>query len=137
MVMKPLRWLETIIIFTGLTLLFVYLIPAESILVFLRYTFGVTFLFVIPGNCLVNILFRKTNKLDLIEQAVLSIALSFSIVGITGLFLGLTPIGLNFISITASISSITLILAITVFILKNKDEKHPEQQAAIVTKVAN
>jgi uncharacterized membrane protein len=126
--MKPLRWLEIIIIFTGLTLLFVYLIPAESTLVFLRYTFGIIFLFIIPGNCLVNILFRKTHKLDLIEESVLSIALSFGIVGITGLFLGLTPIGLNFISIITSISSITLILAIIAFTLKNKDTRQPEQQ---------
>jgi uncharacterized membrane protein len=86
------------------------------------------FLFVIPGNCLVNILFRKKNKIDLIEEAVLSVALSFGIVGITGLFLGLTPIGLNFISITTSLSSITLILAITTFILKNKDTKYQETQ---------
>ncbi|MDR2708064.1 MAG: DUF1616 domain-containing protein, partial [Nitrososphaerota archaeon] len=95
--MKPLRWLEIIVIFTALTLLSVYLIPAESTLVFLRYTFSVIFLFIIPGNCLINILFRKKNKLDLIEETVLSVALSFGIAGITGLFLGLTPIGLSFI----------------------------------------
>jgi uncharacterized membrane protein len=119
--MKPLRRLEAIVIFTVLTLLSVYLIPAESTLVFLRYTLSVIFLFIIPGNCLVNILFRKKNKIDLIEETVLSIALSFGIAGITGLFLGLSPIGLTFVSITASLSSITLILAITAFILKNKD----------------
>jgi uncharacterized membrane protein len=127
--MKPLRWLEIIIIFTVLTILSVYLIPAESMLVFLRYTLSVIFLFVIPGNCLINILFRKKNKLDLIEETVLSVALSFGIVGIVGLFLGLTPIGLNFTSITTTLSSITLILAITAFILKNRDTKHPEQQS--------
>jgi uncharacterized membrane protein len=126
--MKPLHWLEIIVTFTVLTLLFAYLIPTESILVFFRYAFSVIFLFVIPGNCLVNILFRKKNKIDLIEEAVLSVALSFGIVGITGLFLGLTPIGLNFISITTSLSSITLILAVTAFILKNKDTKYQEMQ---------
>ncbi|MCL2288587.1 MAG: DUF1616 domain-containing protein [Candidatus Bathyarchaeota archaeon] len=127
--MKPLRWLEVIVIFTALTLLTVYIIPADSMLVFLRYTFSIIFLFVIPGNCLVNILFRKKNKIDLIEETVLSIALSFGIAGITGLFLGLSPIGLSFISITTSLSSITLILATTAFILKNKDTKHLEQQS--------
>ncbi|MDR0798055.1 MAG: DUF1616 domain-containing protein [Nitrososphaerota archaeon] len=126
--MKPLRWLEIIIIFTVLTLLSVYLIPNESMFVLLRYAFSVIFLFIIPGNCLVNILFRKKNKVDLIEEAVLSVALSFGIVGITGLFLGLSPIGLKITAITTSLSSITLILAIMVFILKNKDLKHPEQQ---------
>ncbi|MDR0318734.1 MAG: DUF1616 domain-containing protein [Nitrososphaerota archaeon] len=126
--MKPLRWLEIIVIFTALTLLSAYLIPAESTLVFLRYVFSVIFLFIIPGNCLINILFRKKNKLDLIEESVLSVALSFGIAGITGLFLGLTPIGLSFITVTTALVSITLILAITAFILKNKDLKHAEQQ---------
>jgi uncharacterized membrane protein len=126
--MKPLRWLETIIILTALTLLSAYLIPAESKLVIIRYAFSVIFLFTIPGNCLINILFRKQNKLEIIEEAVLSVALSFGIAGITGLFLGLSPIGLNFISVTTTLSSITLILAITAFILKNKDQKHTKQQ---------
>jgi uncharacterized membrane protein len=132
--MKPLRWLEIIATFTVLTLLSVYLIPTESIFVFFRYAVSIIFLFVIPGNCLVNILFRKKNKLDLIEEAVLSVALSFGIAGITGLFLGLTPIGLNFISITISLSSITLILAITAFILKNKDTNTQSNKQQIVTK---
>ena len=123
MTMKPLRWLEIIVIFTVLTLLFVYLIPAGSNLVFLRYIFSIIFLFVIPGNCLVNILFREKNKVELVEEAVLSVALSFGIVGITGLFLGLT-IGLNFTAITLSSSSITLALAITAFILKTRNVKH-------------
>jgi len=131
MTMKPLRWLEMIVAFTVLTFFSVYLIPAESILVFLRYAFSIIFLFAIPGNCLVNILFREKNRVDLIEEAVLSVALSFGIAGITGLFLGLTPIGLNFTSITISLSSITLFLAVTAFILKNKDTKHPEQQVTV------
>jgi uncharacterized membrane protein len=122
--MKPLRWLEIIVIVTVLTILSVYLIPAESVFVFFRYTVSIIFLFIIPGNCLVNLLFRKKNKLDLIEEAVLSIALSFGIVGITGLFLGLTPIGLNTISITTSLSIITLLVAIMAFSLKNKDIKN-------------
>jgi len=122
--MKPLRWLEIIVIFTVLTFIFVYLIPIESKLVLLRYIFSVIFLSVIPGNCLVNILFRGKNKVDIVEEAVLSVALSFGIVGITGLFLGLTQIGLNFTAITISSSSITLILVTAAFILKTKDVKN-------------
>jgi uncharacterized membrane protein len=68
-------------------------------------------------------LFRNKDKIDIIEKIVLSVALSFGIAGLIGLFLGLTPIGLNFISITASLSCTTLILAITAYILKNKDTK--------------
>ncbi|MDR2720158.1 MAG: DUF1616 domain-containing protein [Nitrososphaerota archaeon] len=126
--MKPLQWIETIVFITVLTILATYLIPPESILSYVRITLATIFVFFIPGNCLVNILFRKRNKIDTIEKTVLSVALSFGIAGITGLFLGLTPIGLNFVTITASLSSITLILAITAFTLKNKDIKNPEQQ---------
>lgn len=129
--MKPLHWLEIIIIITGLTILSVCLIPPESILGYLRSGLVIVFMFLIPGNCLVNILFRERNKIDLIEKVVLSVALSFGISGIIGLFLGLTPIGLNFVSITISLSSITLILAVTAFILKNREVK----QQAITTEV--
>jgi uncharacterized membrane protein len=125
--MKPLRWIEIIILITGLTILATCLIPPESILGYLRSALVIVFVCFVPGNCLVNILFRNRDKIDLIEKVVLSIALSFGITGITGLFLGLTPIGLNFSSIIISLSSITLILAITAFILKNKDIK--QQQA--------
>ncbi|MCL2134053.1 MAG: DUF1616 domain-containing protein [Candidatus Bathyarchaeota archaeon] len=121
--MNPLRWLELIILTTVLTILAVYFIPAESILGYLRSALAIIFVFIIPGNCLVNILFRKRNAIDIIEKIVLSVALSFGIVGITGLFLGLTAIGLNFTSITISLSSITLVLAIIAFILKNNDSK--------------
>ncbi|MDR0460103.1 MAG: DUF1616 domain-containing protein [Nitrososphaerota archaeon] len=121
--MKPLRWLEIITLTTGLTILAVCLIPAESILGYIRSALVIVFMFFVPGNCLVNMLFRNKDKIDIIEKIVLSVALSFGIAGLIGLFLGLTPIGLNFISITASLSCTTLILAITAYILKNKDTK--------------
>jgi len=126
--MKPIQWLEVIILITGLTILATYLIPPESILGYLRAALVIVFVLFIPGNCLVGILFRKRNKIDVIEKVVLSVALSFGITGITGLFLGLTPIGLNVISITASLSSITIVLAIIAFTLKNRDIKQIEQQ---------
>lgn len=111
-------------------MLFTYLIPADSPLVFLRYGFSIVFVVLLPGYCLVNILFRKRNKLDLIEEAVLSVALSFGITGLSGLFLGLSPIGLNFTSITVSISVIVLALATIAFILKLREQNKPEQPAA-------
>jgi uncharacterized membrane protein len=127
--MQPLRWLKTVILITGLTLLTTYLIPINSALGYLRATLAIIFIFLIPGNCLVNILFRKKDKIDIIEETVLSVALSFGITGITGLFLGLTSIGLNFLSITTSLSTITIILAVSAFILKNKENtKQIEQQ---------
>ncbi len=135
--MKPIRWLEIILLITAVTMLCVYLIPADSPAVFIRYALGIFFVIVIPGNCLVNILFRKRNKLDLIEEAVLSVALSFGLVGIAGLFLGLSPIGMNDTSIVVSLSGITLILAAVAYLLKAKDASHPEQQATLLKQQTN
>ncbi|MGD6934786.1 MAG: DUF1616 domain-containing protein [Candidatus Bathyarchaeia archaeon] len=134
--MKPVRWLEIILLITAMTMLCTYVIPAESPVAFLRYALGIFFVFLVPGNCLVNILFRKRNKLDLIEEAVLSVALSFGVAGIVGLFLGLSPIGLNFTSITVSLTGVTLVLAALAYILTTKDANHPEQQATSFAKTA-
>jgi uncharacterized membrane protein len=46
------------------------------------------------------------------------VALSFGIVGLMGLFLGLSPVGINFTSITVSLSVIVLVLAVVAFIRK-------------------
>jgi uncharacterized membrane protein len=82
--------------------------------------FGFIFVAFLPGYCLVSVLFVGESKLDLIEETVLSVALSFGIVGLTGLFLGLSPVGINFTSITVSLSVIVLVLAAVDFIKKTK-----------------
>jgi uncharacterized membrane protein len=70
-----------------------------------------------PGYCLVSLIFQE-GKLDLIEKSVLSVALSFSIAGLSGLFLGLSPIGITTTSLTISLSSIVLVLAFLAFYKK-------------------
>ena len=117
--MKPFRWFGIIVLYTVLTLLFVYTIPTDSVFSVLSYVFGFVFVAVVPGYCLVHLLFA-TKKLDLAEEAVLSVALSFSIVGLSGLFLGLSPIGINFNSIRLSLSPIVVILAFAAFLRKRK-----------------
>ena len=52
------------------------------------------------------------------EKAVLSVALSFAIGGISGLFLGLSPIGLSFISGTVTLGVIVMVLALLAFLRK-------------------
>jgi uncharacterized membrane protein len=74
-----------------------------------------------PGYCLVNILFRGKNSVDLVEALVLSIALSFGLDGLVGLFLGLSPIGINFASITVSLSILVMVLAVIGVIRMNKE----------------
>ena len=117
--MKPHYWFGTIVLFTTLTLLFVYVIPNGSPFSTFSYVFGFIFVAIVPGYCLVSILFlTKEKELDLVEKTALSVALSFSLVGLSGLFLGLSPIGMNFTSIRLSLSAIVLVLASVAFLRK-------------------
>ena len=116
--MKPNRRFGIIVLFTVLAMSIAYVVPSDSPFFILRYVFGFIFVAFLPGYCLVSILFARENRLDLIEETVLSVALSFGIVGLTGLFLGLSPVGINFTSITVSLSVIVLVLAVVAFIRK-------------------
>lgn len=73
-------------------------------------------------------LFLGKNSIDFVEQLVLSVALSFGLTGLVGLFLGLSPIGINFISITVSLSLLVIILAIIALIRKNRELSRPNVQ---------
>ncbi len=118
---KSTSWFGTIVIYTVLTLILVYVIPNDSLFSIFSYAFGFVFVAVVPGYCLVSFLFAsKENKLDLVEESVLSVALSFSIVGLSGLFLGLSPIGISFTSIRFSLTPIVLVLAFAAFLRKRK-----------------
>jgi uncharacterized membrane protein len=123
---KPLRWFEIVVGFIVLTLLVTYLIPSGSLsdspLVVFRYVFSFIFIVFLPGYCLVDILFLGKNRLDIVEKFVLSVALSFGLTGLIGLFLGLSPIGLNFESITISLSITVLALAVIALVQKRKEE---------------
>jgi uncharacterized membrane protein len=124
---KPTSWFGIIVLYTVVTLLFVYFIPNDSPLSVLNYVFGFVFVAVVPGYCLVSLLFRE-GKLDIVEKSVLSVALSFSIAGLSGLFLGLSPIGMTTASLTVSLSSITVILAFLAFVRKRK-LREPQPQS--------
>ena len=117
--MKLHYWYAIIVLLTALTLLFVYFIPNDSPIAFINYVFGFVFVTIVPGYCLVNLLFAtKENRLDGLEEIVLSVALSFGIVGVSGLFLGLSPIGINLDSIRISLAAIVLVLASAAYLRK-------------------
>jgi uncharacterized membrane protein len=99
------------------------------LLVVFRYFFAFVFVSFLPGYCLINILFVAKSKLEFIEQLVLSVALSFGLDGLVGLFLGLSPIGINFTSITVSLSAVVLIFAVVALIRKLRElhMQSPEQ----------
>ncbi len=119
--LKPLRWLEIVLAFTVITLLAVYLIPSDSALVAIRFVLGFIFIVFLPGYCLVNILFLGKNRLDIIESLTLSVALSFGLAGLIGLFLGLSPIGINFLSITISLGVLVLALATVAYVRMSRE----------------
>jgi uncharacterized membrane protein len=130
---KPNQWFGTIVLFTLLTMLIVYVVPSDSPFSVLSYVFGFTFVSIAPGYCLVTLLFPAENKLDSVEKAVLSVALSFSLVGLSGLFLGLSPIGLNFTSIRVSVSIIVLVLGAVAFLRKRSLGKSHVQSSEQVS----
>ena len=125
---KPLRWFEIIVVFTALTLLVTYLIPSDSVFVYVRWVLAYIFVAFLPGYCLVNVLFLGKNRLDLIESLVLSVALSLGLAGLIGLFLGLSPIGINTFSITVSLSVTVLALATVAFIRKLNEPSMAQMQ---------
>ncbi len=115
MVMEKIKgryWFIAVVILTALTLLTAYTIPGDSYLVVFRYAFGFVFVSFVPGYCLLRLLFPKNKEVDIVEKIVLSVALSFSIAGLVGLFLGLSVIGINFTSITVSLAVVVLFLSI-------------------------
>jgi uncharacterized membrane protein len=71
------------------------------------------------------------NKLDFVEEIVLSVALSFGLDGLVGLFLGLSPIGINFTSITISLSVLVLVFAVVVFVRRLRElDVHSSEQVS-------
>jgi uncharacterized membrane protein len=87
----------------------------------LRYTFGFVFVAFLPGYCLMSALFTGRSKVDSIELVVLSVALSFGLDGLVGLFLGLSPIGINFTSITVSLSVVALAFAVVTLVRRVRE----------------
>jgi uncharacterized membrane protein len=84
---------------------------------------------------LVNILFLGKNRIDFVEQLVLSVALSFGLTGLIGLFLGLSPVTFSLNPITVSLCTLVLVLAVIAMIRKSKElsgfnVKVPEQVSA-------
>jgi len=116
---KLASWFGIIVLYTALTSSFAYFIPNDSPFSVFSYIFGFIFVSIVPGYCLVSLLFRE-GKIDLVEKAVLSVALSFSLVGVTGLFLGLSPVGITKSSIIISLSIIVIIFAFVAFVRKRK-----------------
>jgi uncharacterized membrane protein len=121
------KWLGLIVGYTVLTLLCVVFIPNGSLLSVVRIVVAYVFVAFIPGYCLISFLFQD-GKLDFAERLVLSVALSFSVVGISGLFLGLSPIGINETSIVEITTGIVVVLAVLAYLRKVGVVKVPSRK---------
>ena len=115
--MNPNNWFGIIVAYTALTLLCVYFIPNDSVISIVRIVLAYIFVAFVPGYCLVSFLFEE-GKLDLAEEIVLSVALSFSLAGISGLLLGISSIGLTSASITETLSILVAVLAVLAYLRK-------------------
>jgi len=124
------KWLGLIVGYTVLTLLCVVFIPNGSLLSVFRIVVAYVFVAFIPGYCLISFLFQD-GKLDFAERLVLSVALSFSVVGISGLFLGLSPIGINETSIVEITTGIVVVLAVLAYLRKVGVVKVPSRKFGV------
>jgi len=128
--LHPIKWFGIIVIYTVITLFCVYYIPNESSLWWLTVFFGFTYVAFIPGYCLVSLLFQE-GKLDIIEKTVLSVALSLSIAGISGLYLGLSSVGITVSSVTQSLTVIVIVLAFLAMLRKTGLIRLPQRKLHI------
>jgi hypothetical protein len=94
-----------------LTVLVIYLISANSVLVPVRWLLGSVFVLFVPGYVTVEALFPKARELDGIERFALSVGLSLALVPLIGLLLNYTPWGIRLDPIVISLTMFTLALA--------------------------
>ena len=97
------------------TLLVVYALPDDFPLVVFRWVLGSVFVLFIPGYVAVEALFPKGRELDGIERLALSVGLSLALVPLVGLLLNYTPWGIRLDPIMASLTILTIGLALVAF----------------------
>ncbi len=102
-------WLVAIA--TGVTLLAVYVIPDVMPWSMVRVIAGGIFVLFIPGYALVQLLFPK-KEMDIVERIALSIGLSLAVVPLVGLLLNYSPWGIRLDPIVASMSALSIVLAL-------------------------
>ena len=78
------------------------------------------FISFLPGYCLIEALFPAKGSMDIIERFALSVALSFTITMLTGLFLNFTTFGINLVPTLATLSLVTFFLASVALIRKHR-----------------
>jgi uncharacterized membrane protein len=86
----------------------------------LRYIFGFVLVAFLPGYCLNETLFPRSDVMDIIERFTFSIGLSFAITALVALFLSFTSFGLTLATALPALGSIVIVLAIVALVRKYK-----------------
>jgi len=121
-------WLLTLAI--ALTNTSIYILPQQPPFRYIRYILGSVFVLYLPGAALIELLYPKRGDLSQLERFALSIGLSLALVPLVGLVLNYTPWGIRLNPIVASLTLLTLTLALgavyrkyTYHILVNRPSK--------------
>ena len=103
-------WLLTLAI--ALTNTSIYILPQQPPFRYIRYILGSVFVLYLPGAALIELLYPKRGDLSQLERFALSIGLSLALVPLVGLVLNYTPWGIRLNPIVASLTLLTLTLAL-------------------------
>lgn len=95
-----------VLVFLPLYLLSFFLEPV----VYLRYFFGGVLVLFLPGYSLMQALFARKSSFDDLTSYALSFVMSLALVTLISLVIGVSPIGLETLPITVSITLFTIIL---------------------------
>lgn len=87
-------------------------VPGSSPFTYSRYVLASLMIFFLPGYALSEAIYPKQDALDGLERLALTIGLSITLVPLTGLALNLTPWGIGLDSIAASLSALTMAIAV-------------------------
>jgi hypothetical protein len=105
-------WFWLLALVVVITDLSIFAFPAVPPFIYLRYVFGSLFVLYLPGASLIELLYPKKEDLSQLERLALSIGLSLALVPLIGLVLNYTPWGIRLTPITASLTLLTLGLAL-------------------------
>jgi hypothetical protein len=115
------RWFWLVIGLSLFTFISIIFIPETGTpLSYLRYIFGFVLVAFLPGYCLNETLFPRSDAMDVIERFTFSIGLSFAITALVALFLSFTSFGLTLATALPALGSIVIVLAIVALIRKYK-----------------
>ncbi len=105
-------WFWLLIFLTALTNLSIYVFPQHPPVQYARYVLGSLFVLYLPGASLIELLYPGKRDLSQLERLALSIGLSLALVPLVGLILNYTPWGIRLNPVVASLSFLTVTLAL-------------------------